>query len=68
MEDHLKTLQTHLYVPTGIPFRYQMLLLHRKGDYKSNLEASGVTLGEAHIKTPGSVGTVEKYHTRLREA
>lgn len=33
---------------------------------RKNLSAVGVTKHEARIETPGSIGTVERYHAPLR--
>lgn len=31
-------------------------------EFKEDMEAAGITLKEAPIETPGSIGTVERYH------
>ena len=37
-------------------------------EMKANLSAAGITLEEAPIETPGSIGIVERYHAPLRKA
>lgn len=58
----------HVYAVPPDPIHVDQLTSYKSTEMSSNMVAAGISLNEAPIETPGSIGTVDRYHWPLRAA